>query len=83
MALASSPPAARSICNGSPGGLPCAGYLDADSNLDLVVADTDLNQIDVLPGNKNGAFRVGSTYAVSGRPRRVAIADLNAMARPT
>jgi hypothetical protein len=55
-----------------------SGYLDSDNNLDLVAADSNLKQIYVLPGNKNGAFRVGPTYAVSGQPEWVTVADLNA-----
>ncbi|MBA3913714.1 MAG: VCBS repeat-containing protein [Acidobacteriales bacterium] len=54
-----------------------AGYLDGDKNLDLVVADLQYKQLHLMPGNKQGAFRMGTTYSVTGGPNWVTTADLN------
>ncbi|MBA3914184.1 MAG: VCBS repeat-containing protein [Acidobacteriales bacterium] len=54
-----------------------AGFLDSDTNLDLAVIDGV--KVVLLPGNKNGAFRVGTTYSLGGKaPNWIAVADLNA-----
>ncbi|MBA3913433.1 MAG: VCBS repeat-containing protein [Acidobacteriales bacterium] len=70
---------------GNPGAPPipsvvsvASGYFDADANLDLAVIDNNNSKLVLLPGNKNGAFRLGSSYSVSGQPTWVTAADLNA-----
>ncbi len=55
-----------------------SGFMDADKNLDLVVLDGSSNhQIVVLPGNKSGAFRVGTKYSTRLNSKWVSVADLN------
>jgi hypothetical protein len=51
-----------------------AGYLDADKNLDL--ATVDGLYLSLLPGNKSGAFRVGTTYSAPASTW-VAVGDVN------
>jgi hypothetical protein len=53
-----------------------AGYLDADQNLDLAVL-LDSMELVLMPGNKNGAFRVGTTYNLSSAAKWVTVADVN------
>ncbi|MBA3915610.1 MAG: VCBS repeat-containing protein, partial [Acidobacteriales bacterium] len=54
-----------------------AGYMDADKNLDLVLLDDIYHQITVFPGNKNGAFRPGTTYPTTVKSTWLSVADLN------
>jgi hypothetical protein len=54
-----------------------AGDFDGDGNLDLVVANSLGNNINVLLGNGNGTFRAPISAAVGQEPLALAVADFN------
>ena len=55
------------------------GYLNSDTYLDIVVACSGTNQIDVLLGYGNGNFTISAEYFTGNNssPHSVAIADLD------
>jgi hypothetical protein len=48
-----------------------------DGNPDLVVADTNSNDVGVLLGNPNGTFQAETTTALADAPSFIAVGDLN------
>jgi len=65
---------------GGPGSV-AVGNFNADTKLDLAVANSDSNTVSILLGNANGTFQSPINYAVSSRPRFVAVGDFNADVR--
>ena len=53
------------------------GDLNNDAVLDLVVANADLNTIDLVFGRTAGGFEAAEHLAAAGFPRGVAVADLD------
>src|SRR5205823_2597956 len=51
------------------------GYLNGDSNLDLIVTDYSANSVSVFLGNANGTFQPAANYGVGVNPVSVAIGD--------
>lgn len=68
--------AQRIILGGGPFDIVAAD-LNNDSVIDLVVANADLNSIDILVGQPDGTFQQPVQRPVSGNPRGVAIAHMN------
>jgi hypothetical protein len=65
--------------------LLAAGYLDADSNIDLVVVPYTSgtpSPLFVMRGNGDGTFTVSATPSVPVGDHRVAVADLNGDSHP-
>ena len=54
-----------------------AADLNGDAVVDIVVANADLNTIDVILGQAAGGFEPPVHIAATGNPRGVAIADVN------
>ena len=59
-----------------------AADVNNDSVADLVVANADLNTIDVVLGRTAGGFETPQHIAAAGFPRGVAVADLDWDGRP-
>jgi len=53
------------------------GNLNADSNLDLVVANVDRDTITVFLGNGTGGLSAGTNFAAGPRPLDLAMADFD------
>ena len=68
--------AQRIMLGGGPFDIAAAD-LDNDSVTDLVVANADLNSIDILLGEPDGTFQPPVQRPVAGNPRGVAIAQMN------
>ncbi len=54
-----------------------AGLFNADSNLDLAVANSGSGNITILTGQGNGQFTTGSTITVGTTPMAIATGDYN------
>src|SRR5204862_57586 len=54
-----------------------AGLLNADTNLDLVTANNNSDNVSVRLGNGDGTFGAPVSLAVEPNPRSVAIGDLD------
>ena len=54
-----------------------AGDVDGDGDQDLVTANTETNNLSILPGLGNGQFANSSHYPAGTSPRAVALADLD------
>lgn len=54
-----------------------AADIDSDGVVDLIVANADLNTIDVILGRTEGGFEPPVHIPASGNPRGVAVADVN------
>jgi dienelactone hydrolase len=53
------------------------GDFNGDGKLDLVVANTDSNNVSILLGNGDGTFQAPVEYAVGSNPVGVVVADFN------
>ena len=53
------------------------GDLNNDTRLDIVVANSDSNNVSVLLGYGNGSFHEQMTYSTGSQPYSVAVGDLN------
>jgi hypothetical protein len=65
-----------SLNSGFPVGA-AVGDLDGDTNLDLVVANSDFNTVSVLRGDGNGGFSSLADYSADYYPRSVAVGDVD------
>lgn len=54
-----------------------AGDIDRDGNFDLVVANSDGNNVALLRGNGDGTFATPENFEVGSAPVAIAVGDLN------
>src|SRR5262249_44806824 len=61
-----------------------AGELTGDTNVDVVTANAESDNVSVLPGNGLGTFGPAATFPVQtfGRPSAVAVANFRGDSRP-
>lgn len=59
-----------------------AADLDDDGNLDLITANSTVDDVSVLLGNGDGTFQAAVRFSVSGTPLSVAVADLEGDGAP-
>ena len=55
-----------------------SGHFDSDKNLDLAVTENEVSSgsVQVLLGNGDGTFRIGSSYTLAPEPMSIVAADL-------
>lgn len=53
------------------------GDFDGDGNLDVIAVNRFSNDVNVMLGNGNGSFEVGTTFTVGSQPLAVRVGDLN------
>src|SRR5262249_9690563 len=73
-------PAFLTAVNYSVGSFPQAvavGHFNADTTLDLVVANYSSSTISVLLGNSDGTFQAAQSYPTGSGPRSVAVGDFD------
>ena len=67
----------REYAVGRAPGAVCVGDFNADSKLDLAVANFESDNVSVLLGNGDGTFQDALNYTVADAPRFVTVGDFN------